>query len=108
VLDPRLARLAEEAPGRVVGVFVRTWAPPSEAERAALERAGLAVGTVAGTVVTGRVEAGRASRLARLPFVVRVELADSVPVPRPPGGPAGPADGGPDAPGAGGGAAGGQ
>lgn len=74
-LDPRLRRLAAERPDSVVGVLVRTAAGLGPAEREALAEHGLAIGSVAGDVVTGRILAGAAPGLARLRFVVYVEAA---------------------------------
>lgn len=83
-LDPQLRRAASERPDSVVGVLLRTAAPVGARERAALEAEGLAVGSVAGDIVTGRVRAAAAPRLARLPFVVYVEAAGRVYPTQPP------------------------
>ncbi len=74
-LDPVLRRIAAERPDSVVGVLVRTSSPVGAAERAGLEEAGLAIGSVVGDVVTGRLRAGSARGVARLPFVAYVEAA---------------------------------
>ncbi len=74
-LDWRLEELAATRPDTIVGVLVRTNVPPDSAQRAALVDAGLAIGTVAGTILTGRLRAGEAGTVARLSFIVRIELA---------------------------------
>lgn len=79
-VDRRLRALAEAHPDSIVGVLIRTAAPPDSAWRKALSGAGLTVGTVAGDVVTGRIRAGEAMKVARLPFVVHIELARSIPI----------------------------
>lgn len=85
-LDPRLVTIGHQAPDSIVGVLVRLASPPADAERAALARAGLALGTVAGDVVTGRIRAAAAPALAELSFVVYAELARHIPVQQPPDG----------------------
>jgi hypothetical protein len=83
-LEPALrARIAAE-PEAELGVLVRTARPPGDADRRAMAEAGLRIGTVAGDVASGRLRACDALRVAALDFVVAVELAREVPVPRPP------------------------
>lgn len=84
-VDERLLRLGEDEPDREVGVLVRLARDPGAGELERLAEAGLVVGTAAGRVVTGRIRAGAARRLGGLAIVEYVELADEVPVPRPPG-----------------------
>ncbi|MEJ2214989.1 MAG: hypothetical protein P8099_00100 [Gemmatimonadota bacterium] len=79
-IDRRLRDLAEAHPDSIVGVLIRTSAPPDSTWRASLVDAGLAVGTVAGDVVTGRLRAGSALKVARLPFVVHIELSRKIPI----------------------------
>jgi hypothetical protein len=86
-LDRTLRWAASERPDSIVGVLVLTREPVTPRERRALEKAGLAIGTVAGTVVTGRIRAGAAPALARHAFVVRVEAAGEL-RPQPSAGPA--------------------
>lgn len=74
-LDPALRRVVTENPDSVVGILIRTAAAPTTAELTALARAGVTVGAVAGTIVTGRARARDAARAAGLPFVVYIELA---------------------------------
>lgn len=83
-IDPRLQRVMEAAPDSVVGVFVRTREDVGADRREELEDAGLRVGTVAGRIVTGRLAARDAARLARVPFVTYIELSRRIPVPQPP------------------------
>ena len=78
-LDPRLRQIAAAQPDSVIGVLIRTSEPIDSEARAALEAEGLAVGTVAGDVVTGRLRAGAATAVAQLPFVVYIEAAQRVP-----------------------------
>ncbi len=80
VVDWRLRELAAARPDTIVGVLVRTSVPPDSAQRASLEEAGLDVGTVVGTIVTGRLVARAAAAVGRLPFVLRVELARRIPI----------------------------
>jgi hypothetical protein len=79
-IDRRLRALAEAQPDSIVGVLVRTTTPPDSAWQAAMAEAGLAIGTVAGDVVTGRIRAASALDLAKLPFVVHVELSRRIPI----------------------------
>lgn len=79
-IDRRLRTLAEEHPDSIVGVLIRTTAPPDSAWQASMARAGLVVGTVAGDVVTGRIRAGSALDVAKLPFVVHIELSRKIPI----------------------------
>jgi hypothetical protein len=83
-IDRRLRALAEANPDSIVGVLIRTTAPPDSAWRASMTAAGLMVGTVAGDVVTGRIRAGSALEVARLPFVVHIEMARKIPILQPP------------------------
>lgn len=83
-IDPRLQRIADTAPDSVVGVFVRTSVDVGDDERTTLEDAGLRIGTVTPRIVTGRIAAGDVERLARVPFVMYIEVSDRVPVPQPP------------------------
>lgn len=79
-IDRRLRDLAEAHPDSIVGVLIRTTAPPDSAWRASLAEAGLAVGTVAGDIVTGRLRAGSALVVAKLSFVVHIELSRRIPI----------------------------
>jgi hypothetical protein len=83
-LEASLVRLIGEAPDSVVGVLVLTTAQPGVDEQRALREAGLRIGVVAGDVVTGRVRACDAARLAELSFVRSVQLAREVSRPPPP------------------------
>jgi hypothetical protein len=83
-LDAALVERIRRAPESEVGVFVRTSRPPDEHERSALAEAGLRVGTVAGRILTGRLRACDAVRVAGLEFVEYVELAGEVTRPPPP------------------------
>jgi hypothetical protein len=84
-LDPALRRVLETRPDSVVGVLVRTTAPLTDEQRVRLERDGVAVATVVGTIFTARARARAAARLADLPFVVHVQLAATVPTSCPAG-----------------------
>lgn len=79
-MDRRLHALADAHPDSIVGVLIRTAAPPDSAWRAAMTKAGLDIGTVAGDIVTGRLRAGAAAKVAELPFVVHIELSRKVPI----------------------------
>ncbi len=79
-IDRRLRALAEARPDSIVGVLIRTAAPPDSAWQASMAEAGLAIGTIAGDVVTGRIRARSALDVARLPFVVHIELAREIPI----------------------------
>jgi hypothetical protein len=83
-LDPGILRQMEQSPDSVVGVLVRTTRPPTDADRRALADAGLRVGTVAGEILTGRLRACDAARVANLEFVRHIELAREVRIPSPP------------------------
>ncbi|MBX6362502.1 MAG: hypothetical protein IRZ00_01430 [Gemmatimonadetes bacterium] len=78
-LDPPLRRMVAERPDSIVGIFVRTVAAPTPEQREALTRAGLAIGSAVGDVVTGRARARAAPRIAALDFVRYLELARTVP-----------------------------
>jgi hypothetical protein len=71
------------APDTVIGVLIRTRGPIDAERRAALESVGLALGTVTGELATGRIRADSVRKLQDLPFVLHVEAARSIPVPRP-------------------------
>jgi hypothetical protein len=83
-LDAGLVRVIADTPDSTVGVLVVASATPGAEEREALRRAGLQVGVVAGDVVTGRIRACDAIRLAELAFVRSVQLAREIPRPAPP------------------------
>ncbi len=77
-LDAALRRVVAVGADTVVGVFIRTTQPVSAADRERLERAGVRVGTVAGPLLTGRVQVRRLRRVAALPFVRYIELAGTL------------------------------
>jgi hypothetical protein len=89
-VDAELLRLAEEAPDSMVGVLVRLERPLRVSEGEELRKAGLMIGTVAGTVATARIRACDSLRAAKHPAVRRIELARPVPRPSPVPGEAGP------------------
>lgn len=74
-LDPFLLRLVTQRPDSLIGVLVRASEAIDADRREALEDAGLRIGTVVDRIVTGRIRAGAVPRLARLPFVSRIEAA---------------------------------
>jgi hypothetical protein len=76
-MDARLASIAASAADTVVGVFIRTTRPLDAADRQALERAGVRVGTVTGELLTGEVAGGSLAAVAGLPFVRHMELSRS-------------------------------
>lgn len=80
-LDAALRERIAVEPDALVGVLVRTARVPDAADREALARAGLEVGTVAGDVVTGRLRGCDAVRVAGLEFVLSIEAARQVPRP---------------------------
>jgi hypothetical protein len=82
-VDPELLRLAEVAPDSVVGVLIRLERPLSESETDELREAGLAIGAVAGTIVTAQARACDGLRAAQHPAVRHIELARPVPLPTP-------------------------
>ena len=71
------------APDSVIGVLIRTRGPIDAERRATLESVGLVLGTVTGELATGRIRADSVRKLQDLPFVLHVEIARSIPVPRP-------------------------
>jgi hypothetical protein len=83
-LEAELVRTIEERPTAEIGVFVRTARPPEPADRQALEDAGLRIGTVVNTILTGRLRACDAVRVADLEFVRHIELAREIPRRPPP------------------------
>ncbi len=83
-LDPRLRSLIAGEPEREIGVLLRTTHELTGRDRACLEERGLLIGSVIGTIVTGRIRAEEVEKLAALPFVSYVEHAPQIPVPRPP------------------------
>ena len=76
-LDPGLRRLlARPAPGdSVVGVFIRLAHAPAPADRTALERAGVRIGTVGGNLLTARVALRAVPAVAALEIVRYIELS---------------------------------
>jgi hypothetical protein len=80
-LETGLVRQIEEDPERIIGVFVRTARPPDRQQQQVLADAGLQVGAVVGDIVSGRLRACDAVRVAELEFVRRLELSREVPVP---------------------------
>ncbi len=77
-LDAALRRVVAAGADTVVGVFIRATHPVSAAERERLEQAGVRVGTVAGALLTGRVQVRRLRHVAALPFVRYIELAGTL------------------------------
>ena len=85
-MDVRLRAIAASGGDMVVGVFIRTTRPLDAADRQALERAGLRLGTVTGELLTGEVAGGSLAAVAGLSFVRHMELSRSArPQGRPPG-----------------------
>lgn len=89
-MDAALRRVIETSPDSVVGLLVRTLSPLTEAQRRQLDEDDIRVASVVGTIFTARARARAAVRLAELPFVVHVQLAATVPVSGPTGGPGSP------------------
>lgn len=83
-LEAELVRTIEQRPTEEIGVFVRTTRTPDAADRQTLADAGLRVGTVVNTILTGRLRACDAVRIAELEFVRHVELAREIQRPPPP------------------------
>ncbi len=77
-MNPALRRVAAAGSDTTVGVFIRTSTPTGAAERRRLEGAGVAIGTVTGDLLTGRVTARRLRDVAALSFVTYIELAVSL------------------------------
>lgn len=78
-LDPVLLELAiglegkTDSDGNPIRVMVALKAPLSEADAARLEAAGLAVGGIAGDIVTGSVKPGDLMAVAADPAVIKLE-----------------------------------
>lgn len=72
-LSPGLALQSGELESGGISVLIRTAGPVSERQRRELCTAGLAVDTMAGDIITGRVARGSLQTLAALPFVRYVE-----------------------------------
>lgn len=79
-LEPDLRRAIPQLGDSPIGVLVRTLGPPDAEQRNRLEAAGLRVGSVAGDVVTGRIQASALKDLVKLPFVTVVQRARRVPL----------------------------
>ena len=73
--DSSLRTLVAAYPDSLVSVLVRTSRVVSQADRAALEQAGLSVRSVLGDVVTGDLRARHTARAAALSFVIKLEAA---------------------------------
>jgi hypothetical protein len=77
-LDPALLRVVAERPDSIVGILIRTAAPPTPAQLAAITARGVRVGSAADTLVTGQARARDAARLVELEFVVHIQLATTL------------------------------
>lgn len=79
-IDPSLSMAIENSksgqpPDREVDVLIRTKNEINTAQRAAMERNGARIGSVMGDILTARVPAGAVSEIAKLEFVVYIEMS---------------------------------
>lgn len=80
--SPRVERWLAQLPDSAsVGVLLSLHEPLSAEQRRQLERCGLRIGSVLEGVVTGEAEKGDMGRLAALPFVAYIEVAEELPLP---------------------------
>jgi hypothetical protein len=76
--DPALHRIIAESPDSTIGVLIRTRAPTTPEQLAAIAATGLRVGSAGDTIVTARGRAADAAKLAELAFIVHVQLATTL------------------------------
>ena len=79
-IDPALLMAIQQRelpkqPGQAIDVLIRTRSKIDAAQRAVLEGKGARIGSVLGDVLTANVPARAVSGIARLEFVMHIEMA---------------------------------